>query len=543
MHPLRPGDPERIGAFSIVGLLGEGPRGAVFLGRESEDAPKVAIKLLPAEPESDREPDRYLGAKRVSSSYVARVLDAGYHDDRPYVVREYVEGKSLAETVADGEPLTGDALERVAVGVLTALSAVHLAGLAHRSLTPHNVILGPDGPRVTDAAIGDPVGDAAYQAPEQLEGRPYGPYADVFAWAATIVYAGTGRPPFADREAALNGDPDVGITAEPLRRVLMSALTREVGSRPTTYSALMQVLGDAPKTPDTPAAKPEAAAAAAAAVAPAPAAPAADSSKTDAPTPAAPKPAEPAADGPEPGGPAAETAESGQPEVGEQKPDGPVADASKPNEPVAGEPKAGAPVAAESKAGAPGPQSGGAGGEGPEAPAPRRAPEGPPLEGVTIARLPMPGGPPQGPPMQGPLQGPLQGPPQGPLGPHVPPQGPPPPVPAQGGPLQGMPQGGVPMQGPPQGPPHGPLSGPNLPPQGPPSGPHVPPPHVPGPPLQGTPVPGPGMQGPGMHGPGMQGPQGPGANVPVPHQQGGPESQAPQLQGRPVTPESTMWAA
>ncbi|WP_406673542.1 serine/threonine-protein kinase [Nonomuraea sp. N2-4H] len=270
MHPLRPGDPERIGAFSIVGLLGEGPRGEVFLGHESEDAPKVAIKLLPAEPDSERELDRYLGVKRVSSSYVARVLDAGYLGDRPYIVREYVEGKSLAETVAGGEPLKGDALERVAVGVLTALSAVHLAGLAHRALTPHNVILSPDGPRVTDAAIGDPAGDPAYQAPEQLKGLEYGPYADVFAWAATIVYAGTGRPPFADEEATLNGEPDVAIEAEPLRRVLLSALTKEVGDRPTTYSALMQVLGDAPApngSKPASAAKPKSASAAAAGVA------------------------------------------------------------------------------------------------------------------------------------------------------------------------------------------------------------------------------------------------------------------------------------
>ncbi|MGN9836751.1 serine/threonine protein kinase [Nonomuraea sp. H19] len=246
MHPLRPGDPERIGTFSIVGLLGEGPRGEVFLGRESDDAPMVAIKLLPAGPETG--PDAltpYLDVKRVSSSYVARVLDAGFLADRPYIVREYVEGKSLAQVVAEDAPLSGDALERVAVGVLTALSAVHLAGLSHRSLTPHNVIMGADGPRVTDAAVGEPVGEAVYQAPEQLAGLQYGPYADVFAWAATIVFAGTGKAPFAGPDAVLNAEPEVDIEAEPMRRVLLSALAKEVGQRPTTYSALMQVLGDA----------------------------------------------------------------------------------------------------------------------------------------------------------------------------------------------------------------------------------------------------------------------------------------------------------
>ncbi|MFC4015642.1 serine/threonine protein kinase [Nonomuraea purpurea] len=246
MNPLRPGDPERIGDYSIVGLLGEGPRGQVFLGRESDDAPVVAIKLLPAETEAG--PDaltKYLDAQRVSSSYVARVLDAGFLDERPYIVREHVEGKSLAQVVADDAPLSGDTLERVAVGVLTALSAIHLAGLSHRSLTPHNVILGAEGPRVTDAGLGDPVGEAVYQAPEQLSGLQYGPYADVFAWAASMVFAATGKPPFADRDAVLNAEPEVDLQTEPMRRVLLSALAKEVGRRPTTYSALMQVLGEA----------------------------------------------------------------------------------------------------------------------------------------------------------------------------------------------------------------------------------------------------------------------------------------------------------
>ncbi|MFG1698266.1 protein kinase [Nonomuraea sp. NPDC049309] len=532
MHPLRPGDPERIGAFSIVGLLGEGPRGEVFLGRESEDAPKVAIKLLPAEPESERELDRYLGVKRVSSSYVARVLDAGYLGDRPYIVREYVEGKSLAETVAGGEPLKGDALERVAVGVLTALSAIHLAGLAHRALTPHNVILSPDGPRVTDAAIGDPAGDPAYQAPEQLKGLEYGPYADVFAWAATIVYAGTGRPPFAGKEATLNGEPDVGIQAEPLRRVLLSALTKEVGDRPTTYSALMQVLGDAPApnpattpkgaatTPKGAATTPKGAAAAAkgaaAGVAAATAGTAAGTPASKDKTPTADKPSTPAASGPQqpatakPGTPAASKAEAPAAEGPKQpaasgagaaapgKPSTPAE--SGPQQPAAA--KAGAPAAngAQQPPAAEKSKPGANGAEAPKPPAPRPAPDGPPLEGVPIARPPMQGMPPQGGPYQGPPQG--QGgpmPPQGQGGPiPVPPQGAPVPphIPVQAGPLQGPPMQGPPPQGAQQGPPMPPMPG--SPTQGPPSVPPQGQPHVP---AQGQ----------------------------------------PHLQGRPVTPEATMW--
>ena len=245
MHPLRPGDPEKLGAYVVLGRLADGPRGAAFLGKESDDAPQRVIKLLPPTPEEGDDVARLTGVQRVSSAYVARTLDAGKHDDHRYLVREHVEGRSLAEVVAADGPLDGDALERVAVGVLTALTAVHLAGITHRGLTPHNVIMGPDGPRVTDIDLGEPVGEVGYRAPEQLRGLSYGPYADVFAWAATVAFAATGQPPFGqDEGAVLNAQPELGDLAEPLRRVVLSALSKDVAQRPTTYMALLQLLGD-----------------------------------------------------------------------------------------------------------------------------------------------------------------------------------------------------------------------------------------------------------------------------------------------------------
>ncbi|NUP77993.1 MAG: protein kinase, partial [Nonomuraea sp.] len=238
--------PERIGGHEILGLLGQGPRGDVHLGKESDDAAPVAVKTLTVDPADD--PDfaaRLKSVTRVSSSYVARTLDAGVHDGRLYVVREHVEGRSLAETVAADGPLTGDALERVAVGMLTALTAVHLAGFAHRGLTPNNVILTGEGLRVTDIEIGDPAGEIGYRAPEQINGLQYGPYADVFAWAATVVFAATGAAPFGqDAHAVLTGTPEVGALPEPLRQVVLAGLAKDVAGRPTTYTALLRLLGD-----------------------------------------------------------------------------------------------------------------------------------------------------------------------------------------------------------------------------------------------------------------------------------------------------------
>ncbi|MGN9783524.1 protein kinase domain-containing protein [Nonomuraea sp. ZG12] len=420
MHPLRPGDPERIGDFGIVGLLAEGPRGDIFLGRESDDAPVRAIKLLPPDPDRAADaPVPQLDAQRISSSYVARVVDAGYLGDRPYVVREHVEGKSLAEVVADDGPLSGDALERVAVGVLTALSAIHLTGLSHRALTPHNVILGADGPRVTDAAIGDPVGGVAFQAPEQLHGLQYGPYADVFAWAATITFAGTGKAPFADRDAVLNGEPEVDVEAEPMRGVLLSALAKETSQRPTVYSALMQVLGDT-----GPAAPPPAAAQTVIEGVPIQGGPP-QGFLGDRPALAAPVPD---AIGPAPMVPPQSSWTQGPPMLQGPPMHGPPPQGS----PMQGPPAQGPPV----QVGPP-------------------MLQGPPVQGPPVQGPPVQGPPVQGPPVQGPPM--LQGPPlQGPLvegaplqGPAIPPmQGPA----VQGPPMQGMAvpqQPEEPMWGPP----------------------------------------------------------------------------------------------
>ncbi|MDA0632935.1 hypothetical protein OUY22_05850 [Nonomuraea sp. MCN248] len=245
MHPLRPGDPEKLGAYVISGRLTDGPRGSVFLGKESDDAPLRVVKLLPSSEAGSDDLARHTGVQRVSSASVARTLEAGTYENRVYVVREHVEGRSLAEVVAEDGPLDADAVERVAVGTLTALTAIHLAGITHRGLTPHNVIIGADGPRVTDIDLGEPAGELGYRAPEQIRGLAYGPYADIFAWAATVVFAATGRPPFGqDEDAVLNGQPELGELAEPLRRVVMSALAKNVAQRPTTDMALLQLLGD-----------------------------------------------------------------------------------------------------------------------------------------------------------------------------------------------------------------------------------------------------------------------------------------------------------
>ncbi|MFD0478870.1 serine/threonine-protein kinase [Nonomuraea thailandensis] len=146
-------------------------------------------------------------ARRVAPFCTASVLDMGMHDDRPYIVSEYVRGDSLERAVRRDGPRTGGGLERLAVATATALAAIHRAGVVHRDLKPGNVILGPEGPVVIDFGISraldhaatqtGAVGTPGYMAPEQVSMDPVGPAADVFSWAATMVFAATGRRAFA----------------------------------------------------------------------------------------------------------------------------------------------------------------------------------------------------------------------------------------------------------------------------------------------------------------------------------------------------------
>ncbi|MFC5752814.1 serine/threonine-protein kinase [Actinomadura rugatobispora] len=271
---LRAGDPERIGPFRLIGRLGEGGQGVVFLGEralpeEGEEAPAgpVAVKLLRAwlghDPEARARFMRELDtAKRVARFCTAAVLDADVDGDHPYIVSEYVDGPSLHQVVRAEGPRDGGVLERLAVGTATALVAIHQAGVVHRDFKPHNVLLGPDGPRVIDFGIaraldgstitasGVGMGTPAYMAPEQLAGERAGPAADVFAWAGTMVFASCGRPPFGDdnltavAHRVLYEAPRLGALPGPLRELAARCLEKDPALRPPAPQVLRTLLGE-----------------------------------------------------------------------------------------------------------------------------------------------------------------------------------------------------------------------------------------------------------------------------------------------------------
>ncbi|MFB9717125.1 serine/threonine protein kinase [Planobispora longispora] len=264
MTPLRPGDPRQLGPYRITGRLGGGGQGIVYFAHSPDGTP-VAVKVLREHIAEDAGvlalfAEEVQAAKRVSPFCIAQVLDDDLTGDHPYIVTEYVHGPTLQQAVADHGPYGGQDLHRLAVATMTALAAIHEAGVVHRDLKPANVLLGPDGPRVIDFGVARAlestsatasriVGTPAYMAPEQFSGARIGPAADIFAWAVLMVFANTGRPAFGSDSLpaisyrVLNADPDLGDIADPLRRILLSCLSKDPAARPQAADLLLDLLG------------------------------------------------------------------------------------------------------------------------------------------------------------------------------------------------------------------------------------------------------------------------------------------------------------
>ncbi|GIH72000.1 hypothetical protein Mth01_42530 [Sphaerimonospora thailandensis] len=148
--------PKRLGGYVLGRIIGEGGQGVVYLGK-APDGTKVAVKVLHARFPGDDDTRRFLGevtaTRQVAAFCTARVIDAGMDSGQPYIVSEYVEGVSLAERVRREGPRDAGGLTRLAVGTMTALMAIHEAGIVHRDFKPSNVLLGPEGPVVIDFGI------------------------------------------------------------------------------------------------------------------------------------------------------------------------------------------------------------------------------------------------------------------------------------------------------------------------------------------------------------------------------------------------------
>jgi predicted Ser/Thr protein kinase len=265
-EPLEQDEPRVLGPYRLLGRLGRGGMGTVYLGAEP-DGRRVAVKVINRDLAGEqafltRFRQEVTAAQRVHRFCTAPVLDAGLDQDPPYIVTEYIDGPSLEQTVGDKGPLPGSDLEGVAVGVATALAAIHGAGIVHRDLKPANVLLSSTGPRVIDFGIaraldapngptrtGQFVGTPAYIAPEVLRGEAVEQASDVFSWGCVVTYAGTGRPPFHGRTVAetfqriSHEEPDLDGLDPRLREIVAAALGKDPRRRPTARQILTRLVG------------------------------------------------------------------------------------------------------------------------------------------------------------------------------------------------------------------------------------------------------------------------------------------------------------
>jgi WD40 repeat protein/serine/threonine protein kinase len=293
VEPLDEDDPTRLGPYLLLGRLGQGGMGTVYLGRrtgvdgsghlaeaavqspldagkagENGTGPLVAVKMV--RPDLAREPEfrerfgrEATAARRVARFCTAEVLDVDVESRRPYLVTEYIEGRTLAATVRQDGPLPSAEVERLAVAVASALTAIHAAGLVHRDLKPGNIMLSPSGARVIDFGIARAldatttfthagVGTPAFMAPEQALGAVVAPPADIYAWGGVVLFAATGRLPHGEGPSpvilyrAVNDEPDLSGLEPGLRQLVARAMAKDPDRRPTAQELLLHLVGARP---------------------------------------------------------------------------------------------------------------------------------------------------------------------------------------------------------------------------------------------------------------------------------------------------------
>ncbi|MEU7580592.1 protein kinase [Streptomyces sp. NPDC041068] len=237
--PLSPEDPTELGDFELLGRIGHGGMGQVYLG-ESQGGEPAAVKVIkPSVVDSEtrlRFAQEIEVLKTIWGPRIAAFMDADPEAEQPWLATEYVDGPDLRKHVTTYGPLPAVLVASLGATLAEALAGVHKQGLLHRDLKPANILLGPNGPKIIDfglavftessASLTAPntvLGTPACMAPEQANGvKPLTPAVDAYALGAVLLHAATGHYPFqadnihalfhlitkADQEPDLEGAPD-----------------------------------------------------------------------------------------------------------------------------------------------------------------------------------------------------------------------------------------------------------------------------------------------------------------------------------------------
>ena len=256
--PLTRSDPAKVGPYRLLGRLGGGAMGLVYLGMSKSGRP-VAVKVVRPHLAEDPHFRRRFAAevaavRRVDGPYTPAVLDADPDAERPWMATAYIPGPSLGDAGAAHGPLPPETVYRLAAGIAEALASIHAAGVLHRDLKPANVLLEVTGPKVIDFGVahaydgsrmtqtGASVGTVPFMAPEQADGGEVTAASDVFALGAVLAYAATGVLPFGDGTTGgvvyriIHTDPDpaaLDCHDDRLRALITRCLAKDPERRPT----------------------------------------------------------------------------------------------------------------------------------------------------------------------------------------------------------------------------------------------------------------------------------------------------------------------
>jgi serine/threonine protein kinase len=258
------------GRYRVGALLAAGGMGEVWAARDLLLDRPVAVKVLGGALAGDGRAAERLrrearSAGRLDHPNIARVLDLGEQDGRPYLVMELLEGESLAARIDRAGPMAPAEAARVVAAVADALQAAHAAGVVHRDVKPGNVFLTSAGEvKVLDFGIasatgetglttGDLLGTAAYLAPERALGRPATPAADLYSLGVVLYELLAGRRPFqggSDVELAMaqvNARPAplalvAPATPPALAAACEHALAKDPAARPPSAAAFARRL-------------------------------------------------------------------------------------------------------------------------------------------------------------------------------------------------------------------------------------------------------------------------------------------------------------
>ncbi|MFE6061554.1 protein kinase [Streptomyces sp. NPDC056431] len=258
LEPLQGDDPRRLGTYRLIGRIGSGGMGRVYLGR-TVSGRLVAVKTLLADgvpEESDRR--RFARevalARRVTGAFTVSVMDADAEAPKPWMATEYIPAPSLAELVREAGPLPAPAVRWIAVGMAEALADLHGAGVVHRDVKPGNVLLPLSGPRLIDFGISHALdltrttltlGTMAFTSPEQARGEASTVASDMYSMGATLLHLATSRFPYGPVNDAFRllarvqrADVDDRLLPEELRELVLPLLSLSPADRPTPAALL-----------------------------------------------------------------------------------------------------------------------------------------------------------------------------------------------------------------------------------------------------------------------------------------------------------------